>query len=114
MSEQTLRALGSARVAVGVLSLWGIGTRRATFGGTLPAPGRAAAGVLAVRDVAQGAWLVAEPRREVAEAGSFVDVLHAASMLPVGALMARYRRAAAVSAGEAATWVALAAALTRG
>jgi hypothetical protein len=38
-----------------------------------------------------------------------VDVLHALSMLPVLALAPRYRRAAAVSAGVATAWVALAA-----
>ncbi len=113
MSERTLRVVGGARIAVGLLSLWGIGTRRARFGGTLPPLGRAAAGALAVRDLAQGAWLVAEPRREVAEAGSLVDVLHATSMLPVVVLVAPYRKAAAVSAGEAATWVGIVAAVTR-
>jgi hypothetical protein len=99
-----LRALGFARAAVGGLSLVGLAAGRRAAGAGLPRAGRVAAGVLAVRDLLQGAALVARPERPVAEAGAAVDVLHALSMLPVVAFARRYRIAAAVSTSEAASW----------
>ncbi len=108
-SEAPIRALGSARVAVGGLWLAGLATHRAAAGATLPRAGRVAAIALALRDVAQGALLVSDPRPGTAEAGAVIDGLHAASMLPVVALFPRYRTAAALSAGAATAWVVAAA-----
>ena len=104
-----IRALGAARITVGGLWLAALAKDRAAAGAGLPRAGRLAAYALAVRDVAQGALLVADPRRGPAEAGAAIDGLHAASMLPVAALLPRYRTAAALSAGAATAWVAAAA-----
>jgi hypothetical protein len=103
-----LRALGAARAVVGGMCLVGLAAGRSVAGAGLPRAGRVAAGVLAVRDLAQGAALVMRPERAVAEAGAAVDVLHAVSMLPVVAFARRYRVAAAVSTSEAAGWTWLA------
>ncbi|HEX4697781.1 MAG TPA: hypothetical protein VH857_00305 [Actinomycetes bacterium] len=108
MTSDRLRALGAARAAVGGLCLVGLAAGRPAAGAGLPRAGRVAAGVLAVRDLVQGAALVVRPERPVAEAAAFVDVLHAVSMLPVVAFARRYRVAAAVSTSEAAGWTWLA------
>jgi hypothetical protein len=100
-----IRALGAARVAVGGLWLASLAADKATSGATLPRAGRVAAVALAVRDVAQGALLVSDPRPRSAQAGAVIDGLHAASMLPVVAFVPRYRTAAALSAGAATAWV---------
>jgi hypothetical protein len=115
MSRGTpIRALGAARIGVGCLWLAALATDQAAAGATLPRAGRLAATALAVRDIAQGSLLVSDPRRRSAEAGAVIDGLHAASMLPVVALVPRYRTAAALSAGAAVTWVAAAAWALRG
>jgi hypothetical protein len=106
---QPLRTLGIARVAVGGLWLSGLVAGRAAAGAALPRAGRVAATALALRDVAQGALLVAEPKPRSAKAGAATDVLHAASMLPLVALSRRYRTAAGVSASAAAAWAVAAA-----
>ena len=108
---QALRSLGLARVAVGTLWLAGLAAGRTSAGANLPVPGRTAATALAVRDLAQGSWLVLQPRSAAAEAGAVIDVLHGLSMLPLVALAPRYRAAAAVSAGVATGWALAAASL---
>ncbi len=100
-----LQVLGVARAGVGGAWLVGLLTGRAGAGADLPPVGRVAAGALAVRDVAQGALLVARPRLGSAEAGAAIDLLHAASMLPVLALSPRLRVAAATSGTAALGWV---------
>ena len=104
-----LQVLGAVRVGVG--AAWGLGlvAGHPAAGGRLPPVGRGAAAVLAVRDLAQGALLLARPRPAAAEAGAAVDVLHGLSMLPVVALAPRYRVAAAASAAAATAWVGAAA-----
>ena len=109
MPTRGLRGLGLARVVVGTVWLAGLAAGRPSAGASLPAAGRAAATALAVRDLAQGSWLVAQPRPGAAEAGAVIDVLHGLSMLPLVVLAPRYRTAAAVSAGASTGW-ALAAA----
>jgi hypothetical protein len=101
---RVLRGFGLARVAVGALWLAGLAAGRPEAGAGLPAAGRAAATALAVRDLAQGSWLLVQPRPAVAEAGAVIDVLHGLSMLPLVVLAPRYRTAAAVSAGAATGW----------
>jgi hypothetical protein len=103
-STSALRTLGWVRVAVGGAWLGCLAAGRPAAGATLPRLGRTAAVALALRDIAQGALLVAEPRPSSAEAGAVIDVLHATSMLPVVAFAPRYRRAAATSAAVAAAW----------
>jgi hypothetical protein len=109
MPTRGLRGLGLARVAVGTLWLAGLAAGRPSAGANLPVAGRVAATALAVRDLAQGSWLVLQPRPEAAETGAVIDVLHGLSMLPLLAFAPRYRTAAAASAGAATGW-ALAAA----
>ena len=104
-----IRALGAARIVVGGLWLAALAADKAAAGAALPRAGRVAAVALAVRDVAQGALLVSDPRPGSAQAGAVIDCLHAASMLPVVALAPRYRTAAALSAGAATAWAAAAA-----
>ncbi|MDQ1599089.1 MAG: hypothetical protein QOD68_563 [Actinomycetota bacterium] len=99
-----LRGLGLARGAVGTLWLAGLAAGRPSAGANLPTAGRVAATALAVRDLAQGSWLVLQPRPSAAETGAVIDVLHGLSMLPLVVLAPRYRTAAAVSAGAAAGW----------
>ncbi len=99
-----LRGLGLGRVAVGALWLAGLATGRPAAGAGLPTAGRTAATVLAVRDLAQGSWLVVQPGPAAAEAGAVIDVLHGLSMLPLVVIAPRYRKAAAVSAGAATGW----------
>ena len=101
---QLLRCLGLGRVALGTLWLTGLASGRPEAGARLPTAGRAAATALAVRDLAQGSWLVVQPRPASAEAGAVIDVLHGLSMLPLLVLAPRYRTAAAVSAGAATGW----------
>ena len=101
---RALRGLGLARVAVGTLWLAGLASGRPLAGANLPMAGRAAATALAVRDLAQGSWLVLQPQPSAAETGAVIDVLHGLSMLPLLAFAPRYRTAAAVSAGAAAGW----------
>jgi hypothetical protein len=108
-TDVRLRALGGVRAALGATWLVALAADKAAAGAALPRAGRLAALALAVRDLAQGALLVARPRRGSAEAGAVVDVLHGMSMLPVIAFVPRYRTAAAVSATTAAGWVGLAA-----
>ena len=103
-----IRVLGAARIAVGCLWLAGLATGRGAAGAGLPRAGRLAAIALAGRDLAQGALLVSDPRPGSTQAGALIDGLHAASMLPVVALVPRYRKPAAVSAGVAVAWVAVA------
>jgi hypothetical protein len=111
MPTRVLRGLGLARVAVGTLWLAGLAAGRPEAGARLPAAGRAAATALAVRDLAQGSWLVLQPQPGAAEAGAVIDVLHGLSMLPLVVLAPRYRTAAAVSAGAATGWALAAAVL---
>ncbi len=101
-----MQVLGAVRVGVGAAWALGLAARHPAAGGTLPGPGRGAAGALAARDIAQGALLLARPAPASVEAGLVLDALHGLSMLPVAALSPRYRTAAAVSAGAAAVWVA--------
>ena len=63
--------------------------------------------VLGARLVAQHAVVLAAPERTVIRLASAVDLLHAASMLPLLA-SPRYRRAAAISGGIAAGYAVLA------
>jgi hypothetical protein len=110
---RVLRGFGLARVAVGAVWLAGLAAGRAEAGASLPAAGRAAATALAVRDLAQGSWLVVRPRPAAVEAGAVIDVLHGLSMLPLVVLAPGYRTAAAVSAGAATGWAMAAVLLTR-
>jgi hypothetical protein len=99
-----LRLIGLARAAVGAGWLAALARPDRSLlpdGAVLPAR------ALAVRDLAQGALLIAAPRAGSARACSAVDSLHAASMLPVVALAPRYRRVALLSALTAAAWVAV-------
>jgi hypothetical protein len=65
--------------------------------------------ILGARLVAQHAVVLAAPERSILRVASVVDLVHAASMLPLLG-SARYRRAAAISGGVAAAYGALAAA----
>jgi hypothetical protein len=69
--------------------------------------------VLGARLVAQHAVVAVAPETPVVRAASAVDLLHAASMVPLLA-SARYRRAALVSGGAAAAYAALASVLGAG
>jgi hypothetical protein len=111
ISTRLLRGFGLARVAGGTLWLAGLAAGRPEAGARLPTAGRAAATALAVRDLAQGSWLVLHPRPETAEAGAVIDVLHGLSLLPLVVLAPRYRIAATVSAGAASGWALAAAVL---
>jgi hypothetical protein len=109
ISSTPIRALGAARISVGGLWLAALVADKGTAGAMLPRAGRLAAYALAVRDVAQGALLVSDPTPGSAQTGAVIDGLHAASLLPVVALVPRYRTAATLSAGAATAWVAAAA-----
>jgi hypothetical protein len=111
MPTPGLRGLGLARVVVGTVWLAGLAAGRPSVGASLPVAGRVAATALAVRDLAQGSWLVLQPGPGAAEAGAVIDVLHGLSMLPLVVFAPRYRTAAAVSAGVATGWALAAAAL---
>jgi hypothetical protein len=63
--------------------------------------------VLGARLVAQHAVVLVAPEAAVVQAASAVDLLHAASMVPLLAIR-RYRRAALISGGVAAAYAALA------
>jgi hypothetical protein len=62
--------------------------------------------VLGARLVAQHALVLAAPERPVVRAATAVDLLHAASMLPL-VRSARYGRAARISGAVAAAYAAL-------
>jgi hypothetical protein len=66
--------------------------------------------VLGARLLAQHAAVLIAPERPVVRAASAVELLHAASMLPLLGLP-RYRRAALISGGIAAAYAGLAAAV---
>jgi hypothetical protein len=59
--------------------------------------------LLGARTLAQGAVEGLCPRREVLVLGVAVDLAHGASMLAAAVTWPRYRRAALISAGSAAT-----------
>jgi hypothetical protein len=63
--------------------------------------------VLGVRLVVQHAVVLAAPEQPVVRVASAVDLVHAASMLPLLGSR-RYRRAALISGGVAAAYAALA------
>jgi hypothetical protein len=63
--------------------------------------------VLGARLVVQHAVVLAAPESSVVRVASAVDLVHAASMLPLLALP-RYRRAALISGGFAAAYAVLA------
>jgi hypothetical protein len=68
---------------------------------------------LGARLVAQHAIVLVAPRTSVVRTAAAVDAVHAASMVPLLAFP-RYRRAALISGGVAATWAALAATVAGG
>ncbi|MGR6965177.1 hypothetical protein ACU610_11995 [Geodermatophilus sp. URMC 61] len=76
----------------------------------LPRSRRWAVRLLGARLVVQHAAVLAAPEPRVVRAGSAVDLLHAASMVPL-VRSPRYRRAALISGGIAAGYAALAPAL---
>jgi hypothetical protein len=109
-ARQALGGVGLGRVFVGVATLVAAGRDDVPILDSIPRPAVVAARVLAVRDLVQGAALVLSPQDRVlhaARTGSAIDGLHAASMLPLVAFSPRYRRAAALSAGSALTWIAV-------
>jgi hypothetical protein len=69
--------------------------------------------VLGARLVVQNAVVLRAPEPSVVRAASALDLLHAASMLPV-LLLPRYRRAAWISGGIAAAYAGLAPVLRGG
>jgi hypothetical protein len=109
-ARQALRGAGVGRVFVGVATLLAAGRDDVPILGSIPWPALAAARVLAVRDLVQGAALVLAPEHRVlhaARTGVAIDSMHAASMLPLVAFSSRYRTAAALSAASALTWIAV-------
>ena len=110
-ARQALRGVGVGRVFVGVATLLAAGRDGVPIFDSLPPrPAVAAARVLAVRDLVQGAALVLSPEDRVlhvARTGSAIDALHAASMLPLIVFAPRYRSAATLSAASALTWIAV-------
>ena len=72
----------------------------------LPSDRRWLVRVLGARMVAQNAVVLLAPEPSVVRAASAVELLHAASMLPV-LLLPRYRRAAWISGGIAAASAAV-------
>ena len=73
----------------------------------LPRSRRWAVRLLGVRVLVQHAAVLAVPEPRVVRAGSAVDLLHAASMVPL-VRSARYRRAAVISGAVSAGYAALA------
>jgi hypothetical protein len=109
-ARQALRGVGVARVVVGVATLVAAGRDDVPIFDSLPRPAAAAARVLAVRDLVQGAALVLTPEDHVfhaARTGSAIDALHASSMAPLVAFSSRYRPAATLSAASALMWIAV-------
>lgn len=111
MSSPALRALrgvGGGRVLVGILTLVAVGRDGVPIFDSLPPRALAAARVLAVRDLVQGASLVLAPESRVGDAarvGSFVDGLHASTLLPLVAFSPRYRPGAMLSVASALAWI---------
>jgi hypothetical protein len=98
------RALGVVELVSGIaLTVRPAAIARAVTrtGGTVPATWLVR--VLGARSLLQGAVTLARPTRDVLAAGSAIDALHAASMLPVVVGLPRHRRAAAASAAVAAS-----------
>lgn len=109
-ARQALRGVGAGRVFVGVVTLLTASRDDVPIFDSLPPRAVAAARVLAVRDLVQGAALALTREDHVlhaARAGIAIDALHAASMLPVVVFAPRYRHAATLSAASALTWVAI-------
>jgi hypothetical protein len=107
-ARQALRGVGVGRVLVGMATLLAAGRDDVPVLDFLPRPAVAAARVLAVRDLVQGAALALMPEdhvRHAARTGSAIDALHAASMLPLIVFAPRYRSAATLSAASAVTWI---------
>jgi hypothetical protein len=93
---------------MGVATLLAAGRDDVPIFDSVPRPAVAAARVLAVRDLMQGAALALLPEdhvRQAARTGSAIDALHAASMLPMIVFAPRYRSAATLSAASALTWI---------
>lgn len=99
------RALGGVQLALGAVLV-----ARPAIAGQVPSW---LVRVLGGRGVLQGAVTLAEPGAGTLALGACVDAAHAASMIPVAAVSARYRRPAAVSGGIAAAMAAAGLALAR-
>jgi hypothetical protein len=109
-ARQALRGVGVGRVLVGVATLLAAGRDDVPVLDSLPRPAVAAARVLAVRDLVQGAALVLSPEDRVlhvVRTGVAIDAMHAASMLALVAFSPRYRPPATLSAASALTWIVI-------
>jgi hypothetical protein len=109
-ARQALRGVGAGRVFVGMVTLLAAGRDAVPILDSLPKHAVAAARVLAVRDLVQGASLALLPDNHVVHAartGNAIDALHAASMLPLVIFSSRYRTAATLSVASALGWIAL-------
>jgi hypothetical protein len=107
---KALRGVGAGRILVGLCTFVAVGRDDVPVVDVLPPRAVAAARVLAVRDLVQGAALVLTPEDRVlhvARNGSAIDFLHAASMLPLLVFSARYRSAASLSSASALAWIAV-------
>lgn len=111
-TAQALRGVGVGRLFVGALGLAMVSRDDVPMLAHLPPRAIAAARLLALRDLAEGAALVFTPENRVASAAriaSTVDAVHAASMLALIFCSRRYRSAATLSAASALAWIAVAA-----
>lgn len=96
------RLLALERCLVGCLLLGAPGKLTRAVAAGDPQPPAGIVRVLGARLLAQGLIQFLRPRRQIVLTGIAVDGLHAASMIPIIALVPGYRRTAAASAAEAA------------
>src|SRR4051794_21092476 len=96
----TTPMVGLARAAVGGLVMTGAPQLVAVLRG--PRGAVTLARVLGLRDVVQGALMVARPSTTVLRAGAVVDGLHLTTMVAAAALVRDARRLAGAAAAQAA------------
>ena len=119
MTTSRRRRHGPVRLLAGAGAAWGMTLLVrphqvvAAFSPEFPESRLWVVRVLGARHLAQNAIVLAAPRTPVVGAAAAVDLLHAASMLPL-LTSDRYRRAALISGGVAASWAALGATVALG
>ena len=96
-----MRLVGAANASLGAYTAFDAErvARRAAGPDAVPDP--RIVRVLGIRQLVQGLVTVAAPTRQVVLGGAAVDCLHAASMLPVPAVLPAFGRPARLSAASA-------------
>ncbi|WP_344915434.1 SDR family oxidoreductase [Streptosporangium oxazolinicum] len=99
-----VRAIEVARAAWGLALLMAPAQVLRVLGGRGNRGAKAVARLLGARQLGQAAWSGLRPSREVLAGGAVTDLVHAGTVLALGAANGRWRRVALSDAGIALAW----------